>query len=69
MINNFGEWLKEALLESGITQRELANRLDLCETSISRYVNGRHVPRQPLLDDLLYELGYHVAFVKDGAKE
>ena len=43
--NQFGIWLKTALLESGMTQKDLAKIVGSTEASISRWVNGEIEPR------------------------
>jgi len=38
------------LLESkGLTQRELAKRLDITEVSVSRYINGERIPHSDII--------------------
>lgn len=44
-MSDFSDRLKEAIEKSDLTQRELAERLGLTETSISRYVRGVRIPR------------------------
>ena len=40
----FGEALKKARMEVGLTQKELAKLLNVSYSSINRYENGHHVP-------------------------
>lgn len=48
--NNFGKSIKELRLEEGITQRELAKRLGVCNQTISFWEKGQ---REPDLDSLV----------------
>ena len=41
----FGERLKEILDERRMTQREIAEKAEITETSISRYVSSKRVPK------------------------
>ena len=40
----FGEALKKARMEAGLTQKELAKLLNVSYSSINRYENGHHAP-------------------------
>ena len=51
MKNNFlGKTIKELRLEEGISQRELGNRLNVCNQTVSFWESGQ---REPDLDTLL----------------
>ena len=51
MNNNYlGKTIKELRLEEGISQRELGERLNVCNQSISFWENGQ---REPDLDTLV----------------
>lgn len=63
---DFGKWLKHELVNRGLKQRDLAFRLDVTEQLVSKWVNGYRVPKMSILTEVLYELGYHIEFVKDG---
>lgn len=41
----FGKILYSILVEKGMTQRELAEKIDVSEVTISRYVTGIRVPK------------------------
>lgn len=43
-MSSFGVWLKTALAEKGIQQKELADVIGVTETSISRYIHGERIP-------------------------
>ncbi len=36
--------LREALLQSGMTQQELADKAGISKVSVSQYINGTHIP-------------------------
>ena len=44
MENDFGKWLKLKLIETGMSQRELAKRLGTTEPTISYYIHGKRKP-------------------------
>ncbi len=48
--NYFGKIIKDLRLEEGISQRELGNRLNVCNQTVSFWENGQ---REPDLDTLL----------------
>lgn len=51
MINNYlGKTIKELRLEERISQRELGNRLNVCNQTVSFWESGQ---REPDLDTLL----------------
>ncbi|MDE6356362.1 MAG: helix-turn-helix domain-containing protein [Clostridia bacterium] len=51
MVNNYlGKTIKELRLEEGISQRELGNRLNVCNQTVSFWEIGQ---REPDLDTLL----------------
>ncbi|MDE6442489.1 MAG: helix-turn-helix domain-containing protein [Clostridia bacterium] len=51
MTNNYaGKIIKELRLEEGISQRELGNRLNVCNQTVSFWESGQ---REPDLDTLL----------------
>lgn len=51
MNNNYlGKTIKELRLEEGISQRELGNRLNVCNQTVSFWESGQ---REPDLDTLL----------------
>lgn len=44
--------LKEAMFKRGLTARELANKSNISEASISRYLSGKLVPKQGTIQAL-----------------
>ena len=44
--------LKEAMRKRGLTARELANKSNISEASISRYLSGKLVPKQGTIQAL-----------------
>ena len=44
MTNDLGIWIKTKLLESGMTQRELAKKIGATEGLVSYYISGRRKP-------------------------
>ena len=44
-----GRNIEQKLKEAGITQRELAERVNITEVTISRYINGGRIPKAPAL--------------------
>ena len=47
--NNLGGRIANLLKKSGLTQRELANKVGVTEVSMSRYVNGDRNPKRPFI--------------------
>ena len=62
----FGEWLKEALLENELNQRDLAKLLGCSEVTVSRYIHGDRMPRHEEIQKIMDLLGYHFEIVKNG---
>ena len=50
--NIIGERIAGLLMEQGKTQRELAEQVGTTETSISRYIKGKRVPKGPILANI-----------------
>jgi transcriptional regulator with XRE-family HTH domain len=53
----FAEALRQALADSGISQRKLARRLDVSQAAVSQWVHGQTVPRPTMARRLEGELG------------
>lgn len=49
--------LKEAMQKRGLTARELANKSNISEASISRYLSGKLIPKQATIQALAKALG------------
>lgn len=41
----FGEWLRNAMIDHEVTERELAAYLDMHYVTISYHLNGKRIPR------------------------
>ena len=61
-MTDFSERLRKAIDQSGMSQRQLAERVDTTEVSISRYVRGERVPRANVLDKLSEVLNVPVSY-------
>lgn len=66
---DFGKWLLKTLKKEKMTQRDLAWKTGVSECSVSKWVNGERSPTINTVQDLLYEMHYHIEFVKDNADE
>ena len=42
---NIGARIKQLLEKNSMTQRDLANKIGITETSISRYISGERMPK------------------------
>lgn len=52
MSKAFGERLLNLLQKQGITQKQLADRLNTTEATLSRYVNGDREPKADMLANI-----------------
>ena len=52
MSKEFGEKLLGLLQKQGISQRQLADRLNTTEATLSRYVNGEREPKADMLANI-----------------
>lgn len=59
----FGERLLLVLKEKEITQRELAEKININETALSRYVNGSRKPRMDILVNIARALNVSVEYL------
>jgi transcriptional regulator with XRE-family HTH domain len=48
----FAERLKQALQERGISQTDLSRLTGLGKSSISQYVSGKNIPREPIVQKI-----------------
>lgn len=55
-----GDKIKEARKKAGITQQELANRLETTPQNLSQYENGKRQPKLETLDKIATALGIDV---------
>lgn len=58
----FNVWLREARLDKGWTQDELARRAGCREKEIGRYENGQHLPQTDRLMAIMKALGHDLPF-------
>ena len=47
--NPLGSRISELLNKSGMTQRELAEKIGVTEVTLSRYITGKRTPKGPLI--------------------
>lgn len=52
MSKELGLRITEALKKQGITQRELATRIDMTEAVVSRYISGEREPKPDILANI-----------------
>ena len=52
MSKEFGERLLNLLQKQGITQKQLADRVNTTEATLSRYVNGEREPKADMLANI-----------------
>ena len=60
MRESFGTWLKGALKERKMSQRDLASLLETSEVSISRYIHGARMPRMEDVSKIMDIMGCHI---------
>ena len=56
-MENFGELIKQAIIEQNLTQREVADRIHVSPQTLSAYVNNRRSPSLQCFIDLVALLG------------
>ena len=52
MNNTLGGRILELLKKNGLTQRELANKVNVTDVSMSRYIKGERIPRGPIVANI-----------------
>jgi transcriptional regulator with XRE-family HTH domain len=52
-----GRRIRDARLRSGLTQTELAKRIDVADAQISRWENGKAMPAMTTLESIADALG------------
>ena len=62
-MSGFGIWLKTALMECGMKQRDLAKIMDTSEACVSRWISGGRIPAHKQLDWILDYFGCHIEIV------
>ena len=58
-----GRRIRALLSNSGMTQRELAERVGATESAVSKYVNGEREPRSEVLANIATSLGTTVEYL------
>ena len=67
---DFGEQLKKTISRMGVTQRELADRMDVDESTISKLVNGKVKPNWETIEKISVALNISpVAIFDNDEKE
>lgn len=61
--SKFGIWLKHALAENQMKQRDLAEELKVAEATISRWIHGDREPKAKQKEQILKLFGYHLEIV------
>ncbi|MDD5868314.1 MAG: helix-turn-helix transcriptional regulator [Succinatimonas sp.] len=65
MSNTLGIKLVKLLKNIKMTQKDFANKLDVTESALSRYIKGDREPRMELLIKMANELGTTVDYLLD----
>ena len=61
-----GERLKELLTKKGMTQHDLAQRVECTEASISHYIKGDRIPRSSVLARIAIALDTTSDYLNEG---
>lgn len=69
MKSAFGETLRRLRIEKGLTQQQLANRLNVDRTSVTNWEIGRHMPDVATISLLAEALGIGAAALMSAAVE
>ncbi|MBQ9348659.1 MAG: helix-turn-helix transcriptional regulator [Oscillibacter sp.] len=69
MKSAFGETLRRLRIEKGLTQQQLANRLNVDRTSVTNWEIGRHMPDVATISRLAEALGIGAAALMSAAVE
>ena len=62
-LSALGAWMKEALRDAGMTQRELAKMMKTNEGMISKIINGRIIPSGTTMNKILNIFDAHIEIV------
>lgn len=65
-MKEFAERLKQRQMEMGITQKELARRVNISETTISNYIQGRSFPQIDVACQIANELCVTIGWLCGG---
>ncbi len=63
----FNERLSNLLIESGMSQRELAKEINIDEAALSKYVSGVRKPRMDILVNIARVLAVSVEYLATGS--
>ena len=62
-LSALGAWMKEALRDAGMTQRELAKMMKTNEGMISKIINGKIIPSGTTMNKILNIFDAHIEIV------
>lgn len=62
---DFGQNLREFMYEAGVTQKDLAIKLNISQSTISRYLNGTQMPTAKVIVNLSYALDRDISELID----
>ena len=68
-MREFGNRVKELMERAGISQRELAIKSQISESSISRYLSGELQPRMDILSNIAKVFGVTTSYLIGEEKE
>ncbi|WP_027208186.1 helix-turn-helix domain-containing protein [Butyrivibrio hungatei] len=66
MNNTLGGRIAELLTQLNMTQRELAEKVDVTEVSMSRYIKGDRVPKGPVIANIATALHTTTDYLLNG---
>ena len=66
MNNTLGGRIAELLTQLNMTQRELAEKVDVTEVSMSRYIKGDRVPKGPVIANIAAALHTTTDYLLNG---
>ena len=69
MKDNLGGRIAELLTQLNMTQRELANKVNVTEVSMSRYIKGDRVPKGPVIANIATALHTTTDYLLNGDGE
>ena len=66
---NIGKKIRDRLTALDMTQRELADRCDITEVAMSRYVTNTRIPKTLILKRIARELGVTMDYLTEDEDE
>lgn len=66
---NIGKKIRDRLTALDMTQRELADRCDISEVAMSRYVTNTRIPKTLILKRIARELGVTMDYLTEDEDE